>query len=378
MNILFIILAFVISASVARLIIPRILLISLRKKLFDMPSERKVHKRAIPRLGGVSFFPTILLSSCGVFALRILMGYDVPALRAVYLLPECLFLVCGMTLLYLTGIADDLVGVRYRQKFVIQIICASFFPLAGLWINNFYGLFGLYALPAWIGMPFTVLLVVFVTNAINLIDGIDGLASGLSCIALGLLIIVCALVGQWSHAFLAAATLGVVITFYYYNVFSVSGRKLFMGDAGSLTLGYILSFLVLHFWQKTQLWDPFTMNLNMVTVSTLLIPLLDVVRVFYSRVSEGRNPFTPDKNHIHHRLLRTGMKVRTVMITLLMLSLFFVVSNFILSFYINTTFMLLLDLAFWLTTHFIIRYFIMKHETATGRKWYKTYRNFFW
>lgn len=126
MNILFIILAFVISASVARLIIPRILLISLRKKLFDMPSERKVHKRAIPRLGGVSFFPTILLSSCGVFALRILMGYDVPALRAVYLLPECLFLVCGMTLLYLTGIADDLVGVRYRQKFVIQIICASF------------------------------------------------------------------------------------------------------------------------------------------------------------------------------------------------------------------------------------------------------------
>lgn len=93
-----------------------------------MPSERKVHKRAIPRLGGVSFFPTILLSSCGVFALRILMGYDVPALRAVYLLPECMFLVCGMTLLYLTGIADDLVGVRYRQKFVIQIICASFFP----------------------------------------------------------------------------------------------------------------------------------------------------------------------------------------------------------------------------------------------------------
>ena len=80
MNILFIILAFVISASVARLIIPRILLISLRKKLFDMPSERKVHKRAIPRLGGVSFFPTILLSSCGVFALRILMGYDVPVL----------------------------------------------------------------------------------------------------------------------------------------------------------------------------------------------------------------------------------------------------------------------------------------------------------
>lgn len=95
-----------------------------------------------------------------------------------------------------------------------------------------------------------------------------------------------------------------------------------MGDAGSLTLGYVLSFLLLHFWQKTPLWDPFAMNLNMVILSTLLIPLLDVVRVFYSRVREGRNPFTPDKNHIHHRLLRTGMRVRTVMFTLLVLSLF--------------------------------------------------------
>lgn len=151
-----------------------------------------------------------------------------------------------------------------------------------------------------------------------------------------------------------------------------------MGDAGSLTLGYVLSFLLLHFWQKTPLWNPFTMNLNMVTLSTLLIPMLDVIRVFYSRVREGRNPFNPDKNHIHHRLLRTGMKVHTVMIILLILSLFFVVSNFMLSFYINTTFMLLLDLGLWIFVHFIIRYFITKHEMLTGKKWYKAYQHFFW
>lgn len=168
------------------------------------------------------------------------------------------------------------------------------------------------------------------------------------------------------------------MTFYYYNVFSVSGKKLFMGDAGSLTLGYVLSFLLLHFWQKTPLWNPFTMNLNMVTLSTLLIPMLDVIRVFYSRVREGRNPFNPDKNHIHHRLLRTGMRVRTVMITLLLISLFLVISNFVLSFYINTTFMLLLDLVFWVMMHIIIRYFIIKREMLTGKKWYKAYQHFFW
>lgn len=184
MNIVFIIIAFAISVCIARLIIPRILLISFRKKLFDIPDERKVHKRAIPRLGGVSFFPTILLSCCSVLTLRSLMGYGISALSAAYILPEFLVLVCGMVLLYLTGIADDLVGVRYRQKFTIQLICACLFPLAGLWINDFYGLFGIEMLPDWFGIPFTIFTIVFITNAINLIDGIDGLASGLSSVAL--------------------------------------------------------------------------------------------------------------------------------------------------------------------------------------------------
>lgn len=183
-HLVFVILAFAISASVARFIIPHILMISFRKKLFDIPDERKLHKRAIPRLGGVAFFPTILFSCCAVLAFCTLTGYSIPLIQAIYILPECLLLICGMILLYLTGIADDLMGVRYREKFLIQLICACFFPLSGLWINDFYGLFGIYLIPAWIGMPFTVLIVIFVTNAINLIDGIDGLASGLSSASL--------------------------------------------------------------------------------------------------------------------------------------------------------------------------------------------------
>lgn len=369
---------FMLSVLLATVILPRILFISYKKRLFDVPDSRKVHKTPIPRLGGLSFLPVILISLCSVTGIRYYTNHPVDMLWASDLLIQYLFLVVGLTLLYLVGVADDLVGVGYRYKFVIQIVAALLLPLSGLWINDLGGLFGLHEIPAYIGMPLTVFLTVYITNAINLIDGIDGLASGLSCIALGLLIIACIIVGQWTHAFLAAATLGVVLTFYYYNVFSVSGRKLFMGDAGSLTLGYILSFLVIHFWQKSPLWDPFAMNLNMVTISTLLIPLLDVVRVFYSRVSEGRNPFTPDKNHIHHRLLRTGMQVRAVMISLLLLSLFLVVSNFVLSSYINTTFMLIFDLIFWVILHLTIRYFILKHETVTGKRWRKAYRNFFW
>ena len=369
---------FLLSVLLATIIIPRILFISYKKRLFDVPDIRKVHKTPVPRLGGLSFLPVVLISLCTITGIRYYMDHPVDVLWVSNLFVQYLFFVVGLTLLYLVGVADDLIGVSYRYKFVIQIIAASLFPFSGLWINDLGGLFGLYGIPSYLGMPLTVFLVVYITNAINLIDGIDGLSSGLSCIALGLLVVVCMFVGQWTHACLAAATLGVVVTFWYCNVFNIAGRKLFMGDAGSLTLGYILSFLIIHFWQHTELWNPFPLNLNMVTLSTLLIPLLDVVRVFYSRVREGRNPFTPDKNHIHHRLLRTGMRVRGVMITLLMLSLFLVVSNFTLSFYINTTFMFLLDLILWVVIHLAIRYFIIKNEMITGKTWYKTYRHFFW
>lgn len=364
---------FLLSVLLATIVIPRIIFISYKKRLFDVPDAHKVHKTPVPRLGGLAFLPVILISLCIITGIRYYMNEPVALVWSSCLFMRYLFLVAGTTLLYLVGVADDLVGVSYRYKFVVQILSASFLPLSGLWINDLGGLLGLHAIPAFIGMPLTVFLVVYITNAINLIDGIDGLASGLTCIALGLLIIVCTLVGQWTHALLASATLGVVITFFYYNVFSVSGRKLFMGDAGSLTLGYILSFLILHFWMQQEYWEPFKLNLNMVTISTLFIPLLDVVRVFYSRVRSGRNPFLPDKNHIHHKLLRTGMRIRTVMITLLMLSLFLVVANFVLSFYINATFMLLFDLIFWCTSHLVINRAIVKHEKLTGRKWYKTY-----
>lgn len=367
---------FILSVLLATVVIPRILLISYKKRLFDIPDKRKVHKTPVPRLGGLAFLPVILISLCITTGVRYCLGHPINMVWASSLLIQYLFFIAGLTLLYLVGVSDDLVGVSYRWKFVFQLVAASLFPLSGLWINDLGGLFGLHEIPAYLGMPLTVFLTVYITNAINLIDGIDGLASGMTCIALGLLIIVCAVVEQWTHAFLAAATLGVVLVFYYYNVFSGAGKKLFMGDAGSLTLGYLLSFLILHFWQRMPLWDPFERNLNMVTLSTLLIPLLDVVRVFYSRVREGRNPFTPDKNHIHHRLLRTGIRVRYVMLSLLALSLFLVVMNSVLSFYINATFMLLIDLLFWIILHFIIGYFIMKRESRTGKKWRKSYRYF--
>lgn len=353
MNILFIILAFIISVSIAQLIIPRILIISLRKKLFDIPDERKIHKRAIPRLGGVSFFPTILLSCCEVMAFRTLTGYGISMEYASFILPECLFLVCGLVLLYLTGIADDLMGVRYRQKFLIQFVCACFFPLSGLWINDLYGLFGIYALPAWIGMPFTILTVIFITNAINLIDGIDGLASGLSSVALLVLGFLFIEKGLWVYAMIAFSTFGVLIPFFYYNVFGSAerSRKIFMGDTGSLTLGYILSFLAVRYSQNNPALTSITEGAFVIAFSTLIIPSFDVIRVVLVRIRDHKSPFEPDKNHIHHKFLAMGFSPRKAMIIILLISCGFSAVNILLVSYVNSTIMLASDVLVWIVLH---------------------------
>lgn len=349
MNLLFIILTFLISVGVSQFIIPRILMISLRKKLFDIPGGRKIHKRAIPRLGGVAFFPTILLSCCIVFALRILMGYSISSVHVFDVLPEFLFWICGMVLLYLMGIADDLMGVRYRQKFIVQIICAGFFPIAGLWINDMYGLFGIYALSPWVGIPFTILTVVFITNAINLIDGIDGLASGLSSVALLIFGILFINKGLWVYSMISFSTFGVLIPFFYYNVFGSAerARKIFMGDTGSLTLGYILSFLAIKYSQNNIEIASYTNGAFLIAFSTLIVPAFDVVRVVLVRIRNGKSPFEPDQNHIHHKFLAMGFTPRKAMITLLLISCVFCVSNILLISYANNSLILIADIVIW-------------------------------
>ncbi|MDB9152007.1 MraY family glycosyltransferase [Parabacteroides distasonis] len=175
---------FLISILQGLILIPNILLISYKKRLFDHPDERKVHSIPVPRLGGISFFPAILVSLCLIIGLFHCVGIPIARLLTDRSLLEFLFWVSGCMLLYLIGVADDLVGVGYRYKFVVQVFTAILLVLPGAWINSLGGLFGIYMLPSWVGIPLTVLIVVYITNAINLIDGIDGLASGLSCIAL--------------------------------------------------------------------------------------------------------------------------------------------------------------------------------------------------
>ena len=347
--------AFIVAMIIANIVLPNILLISHKRRLFDMPDERKVHHAPIPRLGGLAFFPVMLITMGGLVLVHHLMGLNSGAMQgeAPY---EYLALLVGSMMLFLVGLADDLIGVGYKKKFIVQILAASLLVASGVWIKSLDGLFGVYQVSPWFGMSFTVLIVVYVTNAINLIDGIDGLASGLCAISLVALAGLHVWLGLYSYALLCISALGVIMPFWYYNVFGneMRGRKLFMGDSGSLSLGYIISFLMIHL-STVDVHPRAVSDYNMVLAfTTMLVPLLDVVRVVGHRLRNKKNPFLPDKNHIHHKLLRCGLKVRQVMVSICLLSLMFILINVALIGDINITYILGIDIVVWIVFHLIL------------------------
>lgn len=348
-NCLLIFLCCVICAGV---VIPQILLIAFRKRLFDVPDERKIHQCVVPRLGGIAFKPVVFFSFFLLLGANLLLGYQEIEQEIYNNIQSLSFGYCAILLLYLSGMADDLVGIRYRAKFVIQIVCGLMLITSGIGINNFHGILGIYEIPVWIGYPLTILLTVFIINAINLIDGIDGLASGLSSIACLFFGITFFLLQEYLYALLAFATLGVLLPFFYYNVFGnpEKHRKIFMGDTGSLTVGMMLCFFSIKLVSDVP--EPNGMSNPMVfAFSPLLIPCCDVVRVYLHRVRNGKNPFLPDKNHIHHKLLAVGMHQRVAMMTIVSISVVFTLFNILLSYYVDINWIFICDGVIWITAN---------------------------
>lgn len=367
MSFLLLLISFSISAILTALILPKIMLISFKKKLFDTIDGRKVHQGIVPRLGGVAFTPAIIITNALIFGIFTLVEPNKNTYFTPNVAPRLALILCALLLLYLEGVTDDLIQVSYKTKFVIQILCATAIVCSGIWINNLYGLFGITALPWYIGMPFSVLVLVYCINAVNLIDGIDGLASGLSSIALffmGCLFfhekeIVCAV--------LAFSTLGTLVPFFRWNVFGKAEeqKKIFMGDCGSQTIGLILGILALMLSMSTTEFDILLPNSLVVAFSLLMIPCLDVIRVMIGRIRRHTNPFLPDKTHIHHKFIALGMSHRTTMIVILMLSTFFGMLNLLLVNITNINIILFIDIFIWTTMHLWISVMIKKRNEKT-------------
>lgn len=360
---------FILSIFCAGIVIPQILLIAFRKKLMDVPDERKIHRSLVPRLGGIAFKPVIFFSLAFIIGIDLVIGHP-QILDELFLdARPLIFGFCAVMVIYLVGIADDLIGVRYRAKFVIQILCALMLVTGGTCMSDLHGLLWIEDMPDWIGIPLTLLAVVFITNSINLIDGIDGLASslsGIACLVYGLIFFDS---GHYIYAMICFATLGVLLPFFWYNVFGNPARrqKIFMGDTGSLTIGIILSFLSIKLSACVPEDTGANPNPMIIAFSPLLVPCLDVIRVYLHRIRNKTNPFLPDRNHFHHKLLALGMSQRTAMTGIVSFSLLLIFTNIFLSIYMNVNIIILLDILVWTLLHIWLTNKIQSAPSADNR-----------
>ncbi len=337
--------------------IPIITRYCLKKHFFDIPDSRKIHKNPIPRLGGIAFVPSMLQAS-----VLVLFFMNSQSKTGLSFSLWSLFFCISLFIIYFMGIIDDLIGLRAGIKFIIEIAATLIMPLSGLYINNLYGLFGIYAIPFWIGAPITILVMVFICNAMNLIDGIDGLSATLTMIALMGFLLAFHSEHLIFYCILIASLMGVLISYLYYNMFGSieKKQKIFMGDSGSLSLGFILGFLAVKYSMDAPI-IPYSPKRIMWSWTLLAIPCFDVIRVFFYRICHHHSPFHPDKNHIHHKLMACGLSQHKTLAAIVVLQLGIIAANVLLYDLLTLTIILLLDVAIYLV-------FIILTDWITSRR----------
>jgi len=293
MAIIYIIAALGLSFLLTYFAIPPIITVANEKKLFDMPNSRRLNEVAVPMVGGIAIFLGWIVAS-----LLCLQGNFVNGMQ---------YLFVSMLSMFFIGLKDDIVTIVAWKKFAIQVCAATLLVILGDFrIINTYGFFGVDVLSEWVSIPLSVMLILFITNAINLIDGIDGLSSSLSILASLCLGGGFYLTGAPGYAIVCFALLGSQVAFLRFNL-SKGKNRTFMGDTGSLVLGIFLAATAIYFSNSVEVANLFFISPPVMMLSLFIVPVTDTLRVFFIRVRDNRSPFSPDMNHFHHLLIRSGM-----------------------------------------------------------------------
>ncbi len=280
--------AFVLAAGAT----PLMRRVAFRLGVVDMPAARKLHSKPMPLMGGIAIFVAFIVS-------LLLLG-DRAYVR------EVVGILLGATICSLVGLMDDRSSLRPRAKLLVQLLAAGILVLSGVSIQ----------LP-WLGVMNVVVTLVWlvgITNAMNLLDNMDGLCGGVAMIAATFFLLLAAMNGQYLVGALAAAVLGACVGFLVYNI---NPASIFMGDSGALFLGYVLSALAIKLRFPTLSTDVSWI----IPIVVLGLPVFDTTLVTVSRLRRGLNPLTtPGKDHLSHRLVAWGMSPREAVLALYLAS----------------------------------------------------------
>jgi UDP-N-acetylmuramyl pentapeptide phosphotransferase/UDP-N-acetylglucosamine-1-phosphate transferase len=282
-----------VSFIITFLAIPVVMQVAEKKKLYDIPDERKLHTRLVASLGGIGIFAGFILASL----LSIQGQFNF----------EFQYFFAAAIVIFFLGLKDDLMILSATKKFIGQIIAASILiHLGGIRLESMYGLFGFEQVPEGFGLALSYLTIIVVINSFNLIDGIDGLAASLGILTMIVFGSYFFAVDLQAYALMSFSMAGSLIAFM---IFNHNPAKIFMGDSGSLLVGLINAILVIKFINVAHdplVALPITSSVA-IGFAILIVPLLDTLRVFSIRILYGRSPFTPDRNHVHHLLLDRGL-----------------------------------------------------------------------
>lgn len=307
------ILSFLIALLSVRWIHPRLVQIALDKNIVDNPNARKLQRKPTPVLGGIAvFFGSVIgLGVAGI-------GCDCS---------ELFIVVVAMMIMLYTGTLDDILDLSPGHRFLVEIFTVLLLIFVGDYsLNDFHGLWGINQIPQWVAIPLTVVAAVGIINAINLIDGVDGLSSGY-CILTSLLFgVMFWYVGDRVMAMLAVVAAGSLIPFFFHNVFGKSS-KMFIGDGGTLVMGIVLSVFVMRILEHgslSKVYDAANIGLVPFTLAVLSVPVFDTLRVMTTRMAKRKSPFHPDKTHLHHMFIRLGCSHAATTLAIVTLNFFVV------------------------------------------------------
>lgn len=287
-----------VSFALTFLALPAIMKVAKEKKLYDIPDERKLHTKAIASLGGVGIF-------IGLFLATLL---TIPFRDA----PEYPFFFAAALVIFFLGLKDDILIISATKKFLGQVAAAAILiHLGGINIDSMHGFMGIGQLPEPIAYLLSYITIIVIINAYNLIDGVDGLAGSLGVLTSLLFGIYFFFANMPFYSLVSFSMAGSLLAFLYFNFHPA---RIFMGDSGSLLLGLVNAMLVIKFINAADsVSGDFPLSSSVaIGFSILVLPLLDTLRVFSIRISKGRSPFSPDRNHIHHLLLDRGLNHRYV------------------------------------------------------------------
>ena len=291
------VLGFGFSFLITFMAIPIIIKISRRKNLMDEPGMRSSHLRKIPNLGGIAIFYSIGICA-SVFAYELFELYK--------------FLFASLIILLYVGVMDDIVVMRAYKKLVAQILVSALMVFGSdVRIRNLFGVFGIYELNYFLSTIFSIITFIILINAFNLIDGIDGLAGSYSVLCSVFFGISYFRLGSFNYPLVifCIIMIGAVLAFLYYNFSRHRSNKIFMGDTGSMVLGFLLAFTAMCFidifiYKKIAGVPNYHLqSAPVIAVAILILPIIDTLNVIIIRLSQKKSPFDADKNHIHHKLL---------------------------------------------------------------------------